>query len=74
MAEKVSMFFFEKENPKTFGCSRPSSGQTVATQRSEESGVFLVTFFAKKVTACFAFCGAKDGWLRCARNDGGGLP
>jgi hypothetical protein len=42
------MFFFEKKNQKTFGCSRIWSGQTVAAQGPGETEVFCFFFLKKK--------------------------
>jgi len=45
------MFFFEKKNQKTFGCSRRLSGQRLATQQPWFAKLFLLLFFKKEVLA-----------------------
>jgi len=47
------MFFFEKKNQKTFGCSRLLSGQTVAAQKPGEPKVFCFFFSKKKFLLSF---------------------
>jgi len=57
------MFFFEKKNQKTFGCSRRLSGQTLAAQPPRVLRVFLLLFLQKEK---FLLASFKDGGRRFA--------